>query len=63
MPSGTQHFVYDEDGKLLGEYDAAGQPIQEFVYLGDVPVAVIAGASGQVLNVWPDHLGTPRMIR
>ena len=64
MPTGISHFVYDEGGKLLGEYDRSGNPIQEFVYLGDLPVAVIAGvgAASEVLNVWPDHLGTPRML-
>jgi YD repeat-containing protein len=34
-------FVYDEAGKLLGEYDPGGTLIQETVYLGDIPVAVM----------------------
>jgi YD repeat-containing protein len=34
-------FVYDESGKLLGEYDPGGTLIQETVYLGDIPVAVM----------------------
>ena len=33
-------FVYDEGGKLLGEYDAGGVLLQETLYLGDMPVAV-----------------------
>ena len=33
-------FVYDEGGKLLGEYDAGGALLQETLYLGDMPVAV-----------------------
>ena len=34
-------FVYDEGGKLLGEYDPGGALLQETLYLGDIPVAVI----------------------
>jgi len=34
-------FVYDESGKLLGEYDPGGGLLQETVYLGDMPVAVV----------------------
>ncbi len=34
-------FVYDEGGKLLGEYDPGGALLQETLYLGDMPVAVI----------------------
>ena len=37
----TTHFTYDEMGKLMGEYDATGQPIEETLYLGDLPVAVL----------------------
>jgi len=33
-------FVYDEGGKLLGEYDPSGALLQETLYLGDIPVAV-----------------------
>jgi YD repeat-containing protein len=34
-------FVYDERGHLIGEYDEAGTPIRETVWLDDLPVAVI----------------------
>ena len=34
-------FVYDEGGKLIGEYTPSGALIQETVYLGDLPVAVL----------------------
>jgi len=34
-------FVYDEGGKLLGEYDPGGTLLQETLYLGDIPVAVV----------------------
>ena len=34
-------FVYDERGHLIGEYNDAGSPIRETVWLDDLPVAVI----------------------
>ncbi len=34
-------FVYDEAGRLIGEYDISGRPIQETIWLNDLPVAVL----------------------
>lgn len=53
-------FVYDTGGRLLGEYQASGKPIIEYVYLGDLPVAAFA-AQGLVY-IETDHLGTPRVV-
>ncbi len=53
-------FVYDTGGRLLGEYQASGKPIIEYVYLGDLPVAAFA-AHGLVY-IETDHLGTPRVV-
>ncbi len=39
---GTMLFLYDEAGHLLGEYDAAGVPVRQYVWLGDRPVAMLA---------------------
>jgi YD repeat-containing protein len=58
-------FAYDEAGRLLGEYDATGTPIQETVWLGDLPVATIRPKqpSGyDVYYVWADNLGSPRVV-
>ncbi len=41
IASGVNVYVYDEQGHLLGEYDAVGEALQETVYLGDLPVAVL----------------------
>jgi RHS repeat-associated protein len=57
------YFIYDESGHVIGEYAADGTPIQEHVYLGDRPIAVVSGgSSGTVDYVSTDHLGTPRVI-
>jgi YD repeat-containing protein len=63
--SSTVYFAYDEAGHLLGEYDAEGDLIEETVWLGDVPVAVLKpnGGSGiSVFYIHTDHLNTPRRI-
>lgn len=59
-PAGTTIFTYDEAGQLLGEYDATGAAIQETVWLGDMPVAILKGNARYYIN--PDHLGAPRSI-
>jgi len=58
-------FYYDEDGHLLGEYDATGALIQETVWLEDTPVATLRPKSSggvEIDYVWPDHLDTPRAV-
>jgi RHS repeat-associated protein len=56
---------FDGDGKAdiywrRGEGSAGSQ---EYVYLGDIPVAVFTGDSGSTANyVHADHLNTPRLV-
>jgi len=56
----TTLFMYDEAGHLLGEYQANGTAIRETVWLGDTPVAAVAG--GAVYPIFADHLNTPRAV-
>lgn len=66
------YYFYDDNGQLLGEYDSTGRILQETVYLGDIPVAVLRPVvSGNlaytvarplVYYVYVDHLRTPRVI-
>ena len=72
MPFGQQQYVYDEAGHLIGEYDAAATMIEETVYLGDTPVAVLTQSvdtsgptpvtSTNVYYVYADQINTPRVI-
>jgi YD repeat-containing protein len=65
IATGTVYFVYDEQGHLIGEYDATGAVRQEIVYLGDTPVASVrTNASGgtDTYPIYTDHLDTPRLI-
>ena len=64
-PDGTTYFVYDEQGRLIGEYDASGAVRQEIVYLADTPVASVRTSAGGGIDIYPiytDHLNTPRLI-
>jgi RHS repeat-associated protein len=61
----TSYYIYDESGHVIGEYDQNGNPVQEHIYLGDRPVAVVTGGSssgGTVDYVTTDQLNTPRVI-
>jgi RHS repeat-associated protein len=57
----SRRFVYDEAGHLICEYDGAGAPVQETVYLGDSPIAVPSGTDG-IHYVHADQISTPRVI-
>lgn len=58
----TRYFVYAEDQTtLLGEYDAAGQAITEYVYVEGLPALVLKAAG--TYYVLPDQLGTPRAVK
>ncbi|OGQ95195.1 MAG: hypothetical protein A2521_11395 [Deltaproteobacteria bacterium RIFOXYD12_FULL_57_12] len=59
-PATTVLFVYDEQGRLRGEYDSSGAAIQETIYLDDIPVATLTG--GHVYYIQADHLNSPRII-
>ena len=59
------YFAYDEAGRLIGEYDTTGAPIQELVWLADTPVASVrpvAPSGFAVFYIWADHLNTPRVV-
>lgn len=67
--AGGTLYVHDQDGRLLGEYDAAsGAPRREYVWLHATPIAVIAyeqataGNPAPVFFIQTDHLDTPRVV-
>jgi YD repeat-containing protein len=41
-PAGTTHYVYDLAGRLLVEVDDNGQTLREYVWLDDMPLAVVS---------------------
>ena len=70
--SDTVIFVYDLSGQLLGEYDSTGKAIREYVWLGNMPVAMFMPDPAQGANanmaaplvyyIHADHLNTPRVL-
>lgn len=73
-PHGHVYYVYDEASHLIGEYDARGNVIEETVYLGNLPIAVLdetgcgfgwgsfGRSSPSVHYITPDNLGAPHII-
>lgn len=53
-------YLYDKEGRLIAEGTAAGAIAKEYVYLNDIPVAVIVGQT--IYYIHPDHLNTPRLV-
>jgi RHS repeat-associated protein len=60
----TAHTVFDPSGRWIGDYDENGQTIQQAIWLGDLPVGLIARVDGQsqLFYLQPDALGTPRVV-
>lgn len=59
----TVFYVYDEAGKLMGEYNPSGTLIREYIWLDDTLVAVRGTHAGQAFQyVLTDHLDTPRAV-
>ncbi|MDR6673840.1 RHS repeat-associated core domain-containing protein [Xanthomonas sp. 1678] len=54
------YTLYDESGHWLGDYDINGAPLQQAIWLDDLPVGVLAKNS--LRYVQSDHLGTPRAV-
>lgn len=69
LGGGDSYSVYDPAGRWIGDYDGSGGgrggddggPIQQVVWLGDLPVGLI-DATGKLYYVEPDALGTPRVV-
>ncbi|MFG6416143.1 RHS repeat domain-containing protein [Roseateles sp. DC23W] len=57
-------YAYDLDNHLIGEYKPDGTPINEYIWLGDIPVVMInlSGAEFAAYGIHTDHLNTPRML-
>jgi RHS repeat-associated protein len=62
--SSTTHFIFDRLGHLLAEANGTGVTQREYIWLDDLPVAVVddTGASPVIYFIHTDHLGTPQKI-
>jgi RHS repeat-associated protein len=66
VPDGTVHLIYDAQDHLLAETDPSGTVLREYVWLGDLPVAVLDGTQDPqnpvLLFVQADHLERPVLM-
>lgn len=60
----NEYSLYGESGQWLGDYDDSGAPVQQIVWLDNLPVSVLAGASTsqKLYYVEADALGSPRVV-
>ena len=59
LGTANTYTVYDEAGHWLGDYANTGAPVQQAVWMDDLPVGLSAD---KLYFVEPDHLGTPRVV-
>jgi YD repeat-containing protein len=65
VPAATTQYLYDESGHVIVETDGAGNSLREYVWLGDLPVAIIDQvntASPVLYYVHADRLYRPIMV-
>jgi RHS repeat-associated protein len=54
---------YGADDRLIAETDGSGNPLRDYIYLGNEPVAVkIYGSQAGIYYFINDHLGTPQVL-
>ncbi len=60
----TVHTVFDDAGRWIGDYDANGAIVQQAIWLGDLPVGLLARDGGvtRLFHVEADALGSPRTV-
>jgi hypothetical protein len=61
-PASTTHYVYDRAGQLVAESSGAGAALREYIWLYDMPLAVVADIDTITPKLWyvhADHLNRP----
>ena len=56
---GHARYIYDQQGHLIAEA-TDGQSTKNYIYIGDLPVAVMDG--GSIYYIHADHLGAPQKM-
>ena len=64
LDTANTYSLYDEQGHWLGDYDNTGTPSQQVIWMDDLPIGILVGAStAQALHyIEADALGTPRVV-
>ena len=61
-PSGAIHMIHNRAGRVIAETDGVGNTVREYIWLGALPLAVIADVdtvSPKLYYVHVDHLNRP----
>ena len=60
----TTQFLYDSAGHLIEEADASGNALREYIWLDDMPIAMVdhSGSSPVLYYIHADHLGRPQKM-
>ena len=58
----TTQFVFDRFGHLLEEANGSGVAQKEYIWLDDLPVAMVNVATNTIYFIHTDQLGTPQKI-
>lgn len=61
LGGGSEYTAYDEGGRWLGDYDNSGAPLQQTLWMDNLPVGVLT-SGGQFHYIEPDHLGSSRVV-
>lgn len=64
-PAGTTHYIYDLAGHLIAEATSGGATVREYLWVGDMPLAVVADidtATPNLYYVHADNINRPIMM-
>ncbi|RZZ88591.1 RHS repeat protein [Pseudoxanthomonas winnipegensis] len=62
LSTSNTYTLYDEAGHWVADYGANGTPVQQAIWMDDLPVGLRTAAAGTVSYIEPDHLGSPRVV-
>ncbi|AWH52733.1 type IV secretion protein Rhs [Stenotrophomonas sp. ESTM1D_MKCIP4_1] len=62
LGTSSTYTLYDEAGRWLGDYGANGTPVQQAIWMDDLPVGLRTAAAGTLTYIESDHLGSPRVV-
>ncbi|WDM74386.1 DUF6531 domain-containing protein [Xanthomonas cucurbitae] len=61
LGNANTYTLYDDFGRWMGDYDNAGKPLQQVIWLDNMPVG-LTSAGAKLMYIEPDHLGSPRVV-
>ena len=55
MPASTTHYIYDRAGQLIAEASGTGAALREYIWVDDMPLAVVADVDTVTPRLWYVH--------